>query len=326
MGMLVDGQWVEDDSRRRNDEKGAFVRPNSVFRDRITREGASGFPAEANRYHLFVAPSCPWAHRTLIVRRLKKLEDLISVSYADGPRTQGWSYTSGIDELQPRGGLLQLHEVYSAASPRCTGRVTVPALWDRRRHTVVNNESSEIIRMLNAEFEPWADNSIDLYPEDLRRDIDEINAFVYERVNNGVYRCGFARSQAAYEEAFRRLFEALDVLEERLSTQRFLVGSALTEADVRLFPTLVRFDAVYHYLFKCNLRRLEDYQSLSNYLRDLYQRRGFGDTVDVDRVKQGYYVMPAVNPSGIVPIGPMLDFSRPHDRARFAHGSRSRIV
>jgi len=318
MGMLVEGRWVDDDASKRNDPKGAFVRPDSVFRNRITRDGSSGFPAEANRYHLFVAPSCPWAHRTLIVRRLKQLEEVISVSSADGPRTEGWSYSSGIDELQPRNAVLYLHDIYTAASPRYTGRVTVPTLWDRRRRTIVNNESSEIIRMLNSEFGRWADNSIDLYPEHLRRDIDEINVFVYERVNNGVYRCGFARSRAAYEEAFRRLFDALGVLEERLSKQRFLVGSELTEADVRLFPTLVRFDAVYHYLFKCNPRRMEDYPSLSNYLRDLYQRRGFGDTVDIERVKEGYYALPAVNPSGIVPIGPLLDFSRPHNRARFA--------
>ena len=317
MGMLVGGKWLEDDARQRNDAKGAFVRPDSSFRHGITRDGSSGFPAEAGRYHLFVAPSCPWAHRTLIVRRLKGLEDVLSVSSADGPRTQGWSYSSGIDELQPRGGRLWLHEVYSAASPDYTGRVTVPALWDRKRRTLVNNESSEIIRMLNAGFGEGTLESPDLYPEPLRAEIDRINAFVYERINNGVYRCGFARSQAAYEEAFRRLFEALDELDRRLAAQRFLAGAAITEADVRLFPTLVRFDAVYHYLFKCNLRRMDDYPNLSNYLRDLYSRRGFGDTVDIALVKQGYYAMEQVNPSGIVPLGPMLDFSRPHDRGRF---------
>ncbi len=317
MGMLVEGKWLEDDARRRIDEQGAFVRPQSVFRHRITRDGSSGFPAEAGRYHLFIAPSCPWAHRTLIVRRLKRLENLVSVSAADGPRTEGWSYSSGIDALQPRNGLLWLHEVYRAASPAYTGRVTVPALWDRKRRTIVNNESAEIIRMLNGELGEWSLDSPDLYPQGLREEIDRINAFVYERVNNGVYRCGFAKSQAAYEDAFRRLFEALDELERRLSERRFLAGSQLTEADVRLFPTLVRFDTVYHGLFKCNLRRMEDYANLSNYLRDLYSRRGFGDTVDIGLVKKGYYEMQHVNPSGIVPVGPLLDFSRPHDRGRF---------
>jgi putative glutathione S-transferase len=317
MGMLVEGKWTDDDARRRVDEKGAFVRPDSVFRGRIARDGAAEFPPEPGRYHLFVALSCPWAHRTLIVRKLKKLDGLISFTAADGPRTQGWSYSRGLDELQPRDGLLQLHQIYTAASPRYTGRVTVPALWDRKRHTIVNNESSEIIRMLNTEFERWADNSVDLYPEALRKDIDEINTLVYERVNNGVYRCGFAKSQQAYEEAFQRLFEALDVLETRLSKQRFLVGDRVTEADVRLFATLVRFDAVYHYLFKCNLRRVEDYPNLSNYLRDLYQRPGFGETVDMADIKGGYYSNPTVNPTGIVPVGPVLDFSRAHDRGRF---------
>jgi len=293
------------------------VRPASAFRHRVTADGSSGFPAEANRYHLFLAPSCPWAHRTLIVRRLKQLESVISVSQADGPRTGSWAYSSGIDELQPTDGRLRLHEVYTAAVPDYTGRVTVPTLWDRKRRTIVNNESSEIIRMLNSEFAAWADSSIDLYPEPLRAQIDEVNDLVYERINNGVYRCGFARSQASYEEAFGRLFDALDRIETRLSAQRFLVGSQLTEADVRLFPTLVRFDAVYHFLFKCNLRRIEDYPHLSNYLRDLYRRPGFGDTVDIGLVKRGYYGLANVNPSGIVPLGPVLDFNRPHDRERF---------
>ena len=314
MGMLVEGRWIDDDASRRSDERGAFVRPAAFFRGRITRDGSSGFPAEANRYHLFVAPSCPWAHRTLIVRRLKHLENVISVSQADGPRAEGWSYTKGLDDLEARDGLLRLHRVYTAAEPQFTGRVTIPTLWDRKRRTIVNNESSEIIRMLNSEF---GTGNIDLYPEPLRAEIDEINAFVYERINNGVYRCGFARSQAAYEEAFRRLFDALDVIEARLSKRRFLVGARLTEADVRLFPTLVRFDAVYHCLFKCNLRRLEDYPNLSNYLRDLYQHPGFGDTVEIEKAKKEYYDNRSVNPAGIVPIGPLLDFSRPHDRNRF---------
>jgi putative glutathione S-transferase len=316
MGQLVEGKWTSEDLRR-IDAKGAFVRPDSVFRDRVRDAADAPFPAEKNRYHLFVAKNCPWAHRTEIVRRMKKLEEVISVTYADMPRTEGWAYSMGIDELQPVDGVLRLHQVYTAAKPDYTGRATVPTLWDRKHHTVVNNESSEIIRMLNSEFSRWADNALDLYPEALRTDIDAINAYVYERVNNGAYRCGFAKSQQAYEEAFRRLFDALDALEERLSARRFLVGNLVTEADVRLYTTLVRFDAAYHGLFKCNLRRIEDYPNLSNYLRDLYQRLGFGDTTDIDAIKRGYYANRDINPTGIVPIGPALDFNRPHDRGRF---------
>ena len=316
MGQLVEGKWADQDLRR-IDTKGAFVRPDSVFREWVKDSSSAPFPAEKSRYHLFVAKNCPWAHRTEIVRRMKKLEDVISVTYADMPRTEGWAYSVGIDELQPSHGVLRLHQVYTAAKSDYTGRVTVPTLWDRQRHTVVNNESSEIIRMLNAEFSQWGDNSVDLYPELLRKDIDEVNAYVYERVNNGAYRCGFAKSQEAYETAFNRLFEAFDILEKRLSTQRFLVGGKLTEADVRLYTTLVRFDAAYHGLFKCNLRRIEDYPNLSNYLRDLYQRPGFGDTTDIDAIKRGYYSNRDINPTGIVPVGPAQDFTRAHDRGRF---------
>jgi putative glutathione S-transferase len=319
MGMLVEGRWLEDDEKRRIDASGAFVRPQSAFRERITRDGSSGYPAEPGRYHLFVAPNCPWAHRTMILRRMMNLEDAISVSQSDGPRIQSWTFTQGVDDIQPpRGGLLELHQVYTAAVPDYTGRVTVPTLWDRKKRTIVNNESSEIIRMLNTEFASVTGSAgPDLYPQNLRAEIDEINTLTYERVNNGVYRCGFAKSQEAYEEAFKRLFDALDTLETRLSKQRFLVGNRLTEADVRLFPTLVRFDAVYHYLFKCNLRRLEDYPNLSNYTRDLFARKGFGDTVDIGLIKSGYFANRLVNPTGIVPVGPLLDFTRPHDRNRF---------
>jgi len=316
MGQLLEGKWTDQDLRR-IDVKGAFVRPDSVFRDAVRDAAEAPFPAESGRYHLWVAKNCPWAHRTEIVRRIKKLEDVISITYADMPRTEGWAYSQGIDGLQPREGVLRLHQVYTAAKTDYTGRVTVPTLWDRKLHTVVNNESSEIIRMLNSEFSRWADNSVDLYPEALRKDIDEINAYVYERVNNGAYRCGFAKSQEAYEVAFTRLFEGLDLLDKRLSTQRFLAGSQLTEADVRFYTTLVRFDAAYHGLFKCNLRRIEDYPQLSNYLRDLYQRPGFGDTTDIDAIKRGYYSNRDINPTGIVPVGPAQDLLRPHDRGRF---------
>lgn len=318
MGMLVEGRWIDDDAKYRADAAGGFVRPESAFRDRVARDGSSEFPAEASRYHLFVAPNCPWAHRTMIVRRFKGLDEVISVTQSDGPRVRSWSFTQGVDELQPKDGLLELYDVYTAAVPDYTGRVTVPTLWDRKKKTVVNNESAEIIRLLNTEFADFSDNPFDLYPEALRPQIDEINRLVYERVNNGVYRCGFAKSQAAYEEAFKRLFDALDTLEERLSKQRFLVGNRLTEADVRLFPTLVRFDAVYHYLFKCNLRKISDYPNLSAYTRDLFARRGFGDTVDIGLIKKGYYANPSVNPTGIVPVGPVVDFSSSHDRDRFS--------
>ena len=319
MGQLLEGKWTDEDLRR-TDAKGAFVRPDSVFRDWVKDSTDASFPAEKGRYHLFVAKNCPWAHRTEIVRRMKKLEDAISVTYADMPRTQGWAYSQGIDELQPTGGVLRLHQIYTAARSDYTGRVTVPTLWDRKRHTVVNNESSEIIRMLNSVFSQWADDSLDLYPQALRKDIDEVNAYVYERINNGAYRCGFAKSQEAYEQAFQRLFEALDSLEKRLASQRFLLGDMLTEADVRLYPTLVRFDAAYHGLFKCNLRRIEDYPNLSNYLRDLYQRPGFGDSTDIDAIKRGYYSNRDINPTGIVPVGPAYDFTRPHHRGRFKMG------
>jgi putative glutathione S-transferase len=254
----------------------------------------------------------------MIVRRMKGLESAISVTQSDGPRTRSWSFTRGIDALQPTNGLLELYEVYQAADPKYTGRVTVPTLWDRKKKAIVNNESAEIIRMLNTEFADLSDNPFDLYPAPLRAQIDEINAYVYERINNGVYRCGFAKSQGAYEEAFARLFEALDVIEERLSKQRFLVGNRLTEADVRLFPTLVRFDAVYHYLFKCNLKKIADYPNLTNYTRDLFARKGFGDTVDIGLIKKGYYTGSVqVNPTQIVAVGPVVDFSAGHDRGRF---------
>ncbi|MCC6473794.1 MAG: glutathione S-transferase family protein [Burkholderiales bacterium] len=317
MGMMVEGKWVDDDAKYRIDARGAFVRPDSRFRSVVTRDGSSGFRAEPGRYHLFVAHNCPWAHRALIARALKRLEDVVSLTSADLPRRQSWTYSVGLDDMKPTDGAFQLHQLYAAAAPDYTGRVTVPTLWDRQRRTIVNNESSEIIRMLDTEFAQWADNGIDLYPEPLRPQIDEINAYVYQHVNNGVYRCGFARSQQAYEEAFARVFEALDTLEARLSKQRYLVGNTFTEADLRLYPTLVRFDAVYHYLFKCNLRRLEDYPNLSNYVRDLYSRPAFRDTTDIDRIKRGYYANQAVNPAGIVPLGPVLDFSRAHDRDRF---------
>ena len=318
MGMLIDGKWIDDDARYRNPDGGAFVRAESVFRDFVTADGSSGFRAEPGRYHLFLAPSCPWAHRAQIVRRLKKLEDVISVSLSDRPRERSWAYSEGIDELRPgEGGALELHDVYLAADPGCTGRVTVPTLWDRERKVVVNNESSEIIRMLNSAFDEWGDASLDLYPEEHRAEIDALNERVYAAVNNGVYRCGFARTQEAYEAAVGPLFETLDFLEDRLSRRRWLVGGRQTEADWRLFPTLIRFDFVYYSHFKCNKRRIQDYPSLWSYTLDLYQTPGIAGIVDVEGIKRGYYGgQPNVNPSRIVPLGPEIDLAAAHDRGR----------
>ena len=318
MGMLVNGVWHDEDPPTTGAD-GSFVRVESGFRDRVTRDGSSGFKAGAGRYYLVTAPSCPWAHRTVLIRQLKGLEDTIPISQSDLPKGQGWAYSRGFDDLRPVDGVFHVHQVYSAARPGFTGRATVPVLWDRETRTIVNNESSEIIRMLNSEFDEFGNAALDLYPAALRDAIDETNAFVYEAINNGVYRCGFARTQAAYEQSFRKLFAALDSLEQRLGRQRYLVGDRFTEADLRLFPTLVRFDAVYYSHFKCNLRRIADYHNLSNYTRDVYQMPGIAETDDIPRIKLGYYGgMRNLNPSGIIPLGPELDFSAPHDRGRLA--------
>jgi len=318
MGMLVNGVWHDEDPSTTGSD-GSFVRLESEFRDRVTRDGSSGFKAEAGRYYLVTAPSCPWAHRTVLMRKLKGLEDTIPILQSDLAKGQGWAYSRGFDDLRPVDGVFHVHQVYSAARPDFTGRATVPVLWDRETRTIVNNESSEIIRMLNSEFDEFGKTALDLYPAALRSEIDETNAFVYDAINNGVYRCGFARTQAAYEQSFRKLFAALDSLEERLGRQRYLVGDRFTEADLRLFPTLVRFDAVYYSHFKCNLRRLADYHNLTNYTRDIYQMPGVAETVDIPRIKLGYYGgMRNRNPSGIIPVGPELDFSAPHDRGRLA--------
>jgi putative glutathione S-transferase len=318
MGMLVNGVWHDEDPATVGSD-GSFVRLESGFRDRVTRDGSSGFKAESGRYYLVTAPSCPWAHRTVLMRKLKGLEDTIPILQSDLPKGQGWAYSRGFDDLRPVDGVFHVHQVYSAARPDFTGRATVPVLWDRATRTIVNNESSEIIRMLNSEFDEFGNRALDLYPTALRSAIDETNAFVYDAINNGVYRCGFARTQAAYEQSFRKLFAALDSLEERLGRQRYLVGDPFTEADLRLFPTLVRFDAVYFSHFKCNLRRLADYHNMSNYTRDIYQMPGVAETVDIPRIKLGYYGgMRNLNPSGIIPLGPELELSAPHDRGRLA--------
>lgn len=314
--MLVDGKWttVWYDTKASG---GTFVRPETQFRDRVSADGRSAFPAAPGRYHLYVSYACPWAHRTLIVRRLKRLEDVISLSVVDpymGP--DGWAFSDGPGCVPDAvNGARFLREIYVQARSDYTGRVTVPVLWDKASRTIVSNESAEILRMLNCAFDAWGDPAVDLYPEELRAEIDEVNALVYERVNNGVYRCGFATTQAAYEAAFDALFLTLDELDRRLGTRRYLVGDRVTEADWRLFTTLVRFDAVYVGHFKCNLRRIADYPHLSGYLRELYQVPGVADTVRFDHIKQHYYCShEGINPTGIVPLGPALDLWAPHGR------------
>ena len=323
MGLLVDGVWQEDASRTKD---GHFLRPTTHYRSFVTADGRpgpsgeGGFAAERGRYHLYVSLACPWAHRTLIFRTLKKLEDVVSVSITEPLYGKtGWEFGRSQGATPDTvNGKTTLAEIYLLADPHYSGRVSVPVLWDKARHTIVNNESSEIIRMLNSAFDAFTDVKTDYYPAALRGEIDRINDLVYPSVNNGVYRAGFATSQTAYEEAARGVFAALDQLEKSLSTQRYLAGRQMTEADWRLFTTLVRFDSVYYSHFKCNLRRIVDYPCLWNYLRDLYQVPGIAETVSLDQIKRHYYGSQRhVNPTGIVPIGPLLDFAAPHDRARF---------
>ncbi|MBN9243499.1 MAG: glutathione S-transferase family protein [Mesorhizobium sp.] len=326
MGLLVDGKW-QDRWYDTTESGGRFVRGQSQWRDWVTVDGkpaegrTRGFKAEPGRYHLYVSLACPWAHRTLILRKLKRLEDIISVSVVHHYMGEnGWTF---LKEDGATGDTLYgsdfLHQIYTKADPAYSGRVTVPVLWDKQDRTIVNNESSEIIRMLNSAFDEWGDAGVDFYPEPLRQEIDAINATVYPAINNGVYRAGFATTQAAYEEAFAELFTALDQIEEKLSRQRYLTGGRITEADLRLFTTLVRFDPVYVGHFKCNLRRIADYPNLSNYLRDLYQVPGVADTVNLLHIKAHYYGShKTINPTGVVPVGPELDYSAPHDRARLS--------
>ncbi|MFD1792027.1 glutathione S-transferase family protein [Ochrobactrum teleogrylli] len=326
MGLLVDGKW-QDVWYDTKSTKGRFERSKSQFRNWVTADGSAGptgeggFKAEPGRYHLYVSYACPWAHRTLIFRALKKLEDVISVSVVDYLMVEeGWTFygTTGStgDDLY---GSKRLYEIYTRADPNYSGRVTVPVLWDKQRQTIVSNESSEIIRMLNTAFNEFGDASLDFYPDALAAEIDALNDFIYPNINNGVYRAGFATSQDAYEEAFKQLFAALDTLEDRLSRQRYLAGSSLTEADWRLFTTLLRFDPVYVGHFKCNLRRIADYPNLWNYTRELYQVPGVASTVNMEHIKGHYYRShKTINPTGIVPTGPEIDFAAPHDRDRFS--------
>lgn len=312
--MLVNGKWTTDwHPLQRKDDKGRFVRQAATFRHWVTLDGKpgltgeGGFKAEADRFHLYVALVCPWASRTLMVRTVKKLENVISVSVVEPFLTdQGWRFGeyqgSGPDPLN---GATYLHEIYTRADPNYSGRATVPVLWDKERSTIVNNESEDIIRMLNSAFDAFGDASVDLYPPDIRGEIDTLNTNLYDLLNNGVYKAGFASTQAAYEEAVTGVFEALDDLEGRLSDERrYLFGDRLTESDIRLFVTLIRFDPVYHGLFKCNLRRLLDYPHLSAYTDRILEIPGIRETVNLAHIKVGYYSIKALNPSGIVPLGP----------------------
>lgn len=296
------------------------MRQEYSIRDRFTADGSSGFKAEPGRYHLYVSLACPWAHRAVIVRRLLGLEDVISMSVVDPVRDErGWAFRDGPGySSDPVNGFSFLSEAYLATDPEYTGRHTVPCIWDRETGRLVTNNFPDITIDFETQFTAFhSPTAPDLYPEHLRPEIDAVNRVIYEDVNNGVYKAGFATTQEAYEEAFDALFARLDWLEERLSRQRFLAGDQITEADIRLFTTLVRFDAVYHYHFKCNLRRLVDYSNLWGYARDLYQRPGFGDTVNFDHIKRHYYMThPQLNPTRIVPKGPAVDWTEPHDRDR----------
>jgi putative glutathione S-transferase len=323
MGILVDGIWRDEEFTSETGASGEFQRLDSRFRDWITADGSSGFKAEAGRYHLYVAHNCPWAHRTLIFLALKKLDHAVGVSHAiPGLREQGWTFESRPDfpNCVPDhvNGFRYLHQAYTASKADYTGKVTVPTLWDTKTKRIVNNESSEIIRMLNGKFRGIAGDDTDYYPSALREEIDRVNDRIYATVNNGVYRCGFARTQEAYETAYDALFATLDELEQRLSRQRYLVGNRLTEADWRLFPTLVRFDVAYFSIFKCNRQRIADYPNLSNYMRELYQVPGIAATVTPRYYVIGYYAIKKLNPTGIIPKGTPVDFSAPHDRARLA--------
>ncbi len=317
MGMLVNGEW-RDVTYDTSSTRGRFERAASIFRNWVTSDGSpgpsgtGGFRAERGRYHLYVSLACPWAHRTLIMRRLKGLEEIVSLSVVHWlMRERGWTFSPGPCVTgDPVNGAHELYGVYQAADRHYTGRVTVPVLWDKAQHTIVSNESSEILRMFNSAFDQVGAVPGDYYPERLRADIDALNERIYRDVNNGVYRAGFATAQEAYDEAVRSLFETLDWLEARLSRSRYLLGAELNEADIRLFTTLVRFDAVYHGHFKCNIRRIADYPALWRFTRDVYNLKGVAETVNFHHIRHHYYEShTTINPTGIVPAGPVLDFS-----------------
>jgi putative glutathione S-transferase len=313
--MIVKAQFPDEQSAT-----GTFVRQDDAFRDWVTADGRSGFPAAAGRYHLYVSLACPWAHRTIIVRRLKGLENAVGMSVVDPIRDDdsGWAFRdvpgAGPD---PINGFASLRDAYVATNPAYHGRVTVPVLWDRQTRRIVSNSDDDIMRMFETEFNAFGDASLDLYPAEHRSAIDELNEHIYQTVNNGVYRAGFATDQAAYAHAAYGVFETLDALENRLATQRYLFGARPLETDWRLFVTLIRFDAVYHGHFKCNLRRIIDYPNLWGYVRDLYAIDGVAATVNFDHIKRHYYAThDDINPTRIVPIGPLQDFTTPHGRER----------
>ncbi|MXN63302.1 glutathione S-transferase family protein [Stappia sp. GBMRC 2046] len=321
MGYLSNGEWLTDGAMPSSSD-GRFVRKASSFRNWVTEDGApgptgdGGFKAEPGRYHLIVSHACPWAHRTIIFRKLKKLEEIVTLNAVEPLMLEnGWT----LSEPDPVTGAETAWQIYVKADPNYSGRATVPILWDRKSRTIVSNESAEIIRMFNSAFDAWGDSSLDFHPKELRQEIDGINTLIYETVNNGVYRAGFARTQDAYDEAVTALFDTLDFLEDRLSRKRYLTGERLTEADWRLFTTLVRFDAVYNGHFKCNIRRIADYPNLFGYLRELYQVPGVAETVDFAAIKQHYYGShESLNPTRIVPAGPDIDLTLPHQRQKLA--------
>ena len=315
------GQFTQETGR-----SGEFVRQPNRFTDRITADGSSGFPAEPGRYHLYVSHACPWSQRAVIVRRLKGLEDVISMSVVDPIRDErGWAFRNGDGHgPDPVNSFSFLSEAYLATDPTFEGRYTVPVVWDRTEGRIVTNDYPAITLQLDTEFEEYADGPIDLYPRELRAEIDALNDSMFHDVNNGVYKAGFATTQEAYEDAFEALFSTLDWLDERLSRRRYLLGDRITEADVRLYVTLVRFDPVYHYHFKCNLRRLVDYPNLWPYTRDLYQTAGFGDTTNFDHIRRHYYCThDQINPVGIVPRGPEIPWSEPHGRGAVGEGGKA---
>ncbi|NKB51166.1 MAG: glutathione S-transferase family protein [Rhizobiaceae bacterium] len=326
MGVLVEGKW-QDQLPATKDSGGKFVRVDAGFRNWITENGdagpsgVGGFKAEADRYHLYISHACPWANRTAIFRKLMGLEDIISLSVVDHfMGNEGWTFEeAGGDETRDHlFGSSHLHQIYTKAKSDYTGRVSVPVLWDKKQQTIVSNESSEIIRMFNSAFNEITGNQLDYYPVANRDEIDAVNQRVYDTLNNGVYECGFATTQAAYEVAFAPLFETLDWLEDILSGQAYLAGDQISEADWRLFSTLVRFDPVYVSHFKCNKKRIADYPNLSNYTRQLYQWPGVAETIDLHHIKSHYFGShESINPTRIVPVGPQVDYSAPHDRDRF---------
>jgi len=315
--MAVKAQFEKEQS-----DAGEFQRQEDAFRQWVTDDGSSPYPAEAGRYHLYISLACPWACRTHIVRRLKGLENIIGMTIVDPLRDErGWAFRH---EPDPVNGFAFLSEAYVASDPGFDGRVTVPVLWDKKTRRIVNNSEDDICRMFNSAFHAFAKNNVELFPAEIESEHASLSTFIYDRVNNGVYRAGFASRQMAYEQAFHMLFDALERLEERLATQRYLFGSAIVEADWRLFCTLVRFDAVYHGHFKCNLWRILDYPNLQGYLCDLYQQPGIAETVNFDHIKRHYYMThDDINPTRIVPLGPALDLARPHGRERLLEPVRA---